>query len=165
MNAKLKSVTVIELAIALLISAIVIGIAYNSMDIFHRLYARFLFNNEDNHQLMDFKRVFRNDLEKAEMLFRQGSSVLLFENDKHTISYEWFEDYILRQNISSSTDTFYVHSSIINSEFNGISASGQELPIDKIYLEFYKSSESINFVFVKKYAADVYMNPLNQTIQ
>jgi hypothetical protein len=158
MNKQLKAVTVIELAIALLISAIVIGIAYNSMDVFERLYHRFQANNDRNYQLVVFNKIMKSDLDKADVIYKSGSGILLKINDEDWIKYEWYSDFVLRNKVQSGLDTFYLQSSVIQLYFNGQEQNIDNQVIDQIDIEITRKEEILNAIFAKKYGADIYIN-------
>lgn len=158
MNKRLKAVTVIELAIALLISAIVIGVAYNSMDVFERLYHRFQANNDKNYQLVVFNKIIKSDLDKADVIYKNGSGILLKKKEVDWIIYEWYPDYILRNKIHSDSDTFYLQSLLSKVSFNNLEQHIDNQVIDQIEIEITKEKETLNAIFTKKYGADIYIN-------
>jgi type II secretory pathway component PulJ len=158
MNKRLKAVTVIELAIALLISAIVIAIAYNSMDVFNRMYSRFLLKNDINHQLIVFDKIIKSDLQRSEVVLRKGNGISLHKSGSEWINYEWMESYILRHKRNINTDTFYVKSVFLQSGFNGLPREENNSVIDEIIIAIIKESESMEAIYFKPYGADVYMN-------
>lgn len=148
-----------ELTIALLVGAIVLGIAYNSMDIFNRLYHRYLRTNEINYQFILFDRMFKRDLDRAEVVFSAVSGLSLQTFDDKRIRYEWREDLVLRFRPGAEADSFHIRSEIQSLSFEEMDRAGlTDAVVDRIELVLYKENEVIDAVYRKPYAANIYIN-------
>ncbi len=148
-----------ELTVAMLISAVVVSIAYNSMDIFNRLYHRYLRTNDANYQFVLFDRIFKRDLDKAEVVFSAISGITLQNFDEKRIRYEWQEDMVLRYRAGVEADTFYIHSRLQSLTFGSTDCLNRpEVVVDRIGIDMMKEKEMINAVYQKPYGANIYIN-------
>lgn len=148
-----------ELTIAMLVSAIVLSIAYNSMDIFNRLYHRYLRTNDANYQFVLFDRLFRRDLDKAEIVFSAVSGVVFQNFDEKRTRYEWQEDMVLRYRPGVEADTFYIHSRLESLTFGSTDClNSPEAVVDRIGMVMMKEKEIITAVYQKPYGANIYIN-------
>ena len=156
---RLKALTVMELTIAMLISAIVVSIAYNSMDIFNRLYHRYLKTNDANYQFVLFDRIFKRDLDRAEVVFSAVSGITLQNFDEKRIRYEWQEDMVLRYRPGVEADTFYIYSRLQSLTFGNADCMNRpEAVVDQIRVVMIKEQEIIDAVYHKPYGANIYIN-------
>lgn len=128
------------------------------MDVFERMYHRFQANNDRNYQLVVFNKIIKSDLDKADVICKNGLGILLRKNNEDWIKYEWYPDFVLRNKIQSGSDTFYLQSSVSQLYFNRQEQHIENQVIDQINIEITRKEEILNAIFTKKYGADIYIN-------
>jgi len=104
---KIKAYTLMEVTVAMLLSAICIGIAYSAYDIIGNYYRTFQQKNEKADALLSIREVLSKDFQKSKLVRSMPDGILL-EQDSVNINYVFEADHILRQIPSLRTDTFKV---------------------------------------------------------
>lgn len=104
---KINAYTLMEVTVAMLLSAICIGIAYSAFDIIGNYYRTFQQKNEKADALLSIREVLSKDFQKSKLVMNTPDGILL-EQDSVNINYVFEADRILRQIPSLRTDTFKV---------------------------------------------------------
>ena len=102
---KLKAFTLMEVTVAMLISAICISICYSAYTIVTNYYATFRDKNETVGTVMGLKQVLARDFLRGRIVLSTatGLEVML---DSTTVIYTFKEDRVLRELTNLHTDTF-----------------------------------------------------------
>lgn len=152
---KLKSYTIIEVIISMIIMSVIVLIAYS---VFFSLSKQFDIYRKTQENLFEyslFKSTLKREFFKSkEVSFDGGILSMHFEKDK--IDYKFKNKIVCRQvNNNNVVDTFYVNVKNITPNFIDSSKKGI---ISKLELELLFFKEN-TFVFLeKKYGADVLIN-------
>lgn len=104
---KINAYTLMEVTVAMLLSAICIGIAYSAFDIIGNYYRTFQQKNEKADALLSIREVLSKDFQRSKLVMNTADGILL-EQDSVSINYVFEADRILRQIPSLRTDTFKV---------------------------------------------------------
>ena len=152
---KIKAFTIAELAISMLISGIVISIAY---------YAFFLFNTQFNkykrksaivNDFLLFQTVLNKDMNEADRITDSAGFFIILENpgNERITRYEMSEDHITRY-AGEAIDSFSIRPMGFHME-----TVDDKLPlIRKIVFSSKISTDMISAIFVKRYSAQQLMN-------
>lgn len=152
MSKKVKSYTLMEVTIAMLLSAICIGICYSTMQIIERYYIDFQKKHEANDAVISLKQVITRDILKANIV-KKSSDGFRCEGDSIIISYLFSDKRILRQLESLKTDTFKLDWKDLQIAFEGkvlTDLDTADLISFKIKLD---TTTTIPFIFSKQYSA------------
>ncbi len=106
MNRKLPAFTLIELAIAMLISSIVISITYTVYTLVQRSYAEFQKKNQDLAYLIRIDQLLKKDFRQADFIYIEGRHLKCTKRDIFIADYECNPHYLVRKSLG--LDTFKV---------------------------------------------------------
>lgn len=104
---KIKAYTLMEVTVAMLLSAVCIGICYSAYGIIGNYYAVFREKNEKMDNLFSLRQVLERDMEKANLIMRTEGGIIL-DNDSVKVSYIFAQGKILRKLSELRTDTFNI---------------------------------------------------------
>lgn len=151
---KLKAFTLMEISMVMLLSALVIGIAYRCLDILTNQYRSFTQKNAYITQLSILDGLLSRDFVKSDTVFTTGNGIRCCSPGK-TIVYMMQPDCIIRTDILR--DTFFAaqeaHFFFKDEKLNFPAGM-----IDKLVIQFGKDQNSFTTSYTKYYAADVLMN-------
>lgn len=102
---RVKAFTILEMTIAMLITAIVIAFTYTTFSILKRTYADFHEKNRQTTELLQLDHVLKRDFFKSIAIYKTEAG-LRFINPSDTIDYTFQSDIILRKGLR--TDTFNI---------------------------------------------------------
>lgn len=151
---KIKAFTIIELTVVMLLSSIVISIAYFAFDMLTIKYLRYKKDNEVRYEMTNINSLLNH-------AFYISDSVIVTGNTIHAhiqsavIDYELTPECILKYD-RGITDTF--HFPVSKMEYLYENEHITEGIIDQAHLEMELGDKKINTVFSKKYNADFTMN-------
>lgn len=153
---KVKAITVMEVAIAMVISGVVIAMAFSGVDMFARMFKAFKTTNEKNAETIVFNRIFRKEVEECEMLIKSESGIVI-QDDDGIIAYDFHDNYILRdrQNV---VDTFYLNTVNRKFSFRNVEQNIIGGLVDKVNLIKIEEDDETLIELIKDYGADVYIN-------
>lgn len=114
MNNKLNAFTLMEVTVAMLLSAICITICFTAYGLIQDYYSKFRAKNETSAQLTVLKQVMDKDFLKSRYVIKTDEGIKL-QNDSMELSYSFDERKILRIIADVHTDTFFVE--LQNKEF------------------------------------------------
>ena len=147
--------TIIELCVVMLLSAIVTGIAFTTLDIFQGSLRKF---KKDSSAITDINLLHR-------LLYQdiwRSKEVLSIKNGVQTAgrtgvaSYYFYPDYIIREK-ENQTDTFAFQNDKLMLTFQKQPLEIQGMLADKISFDLIHKKELHTFTFSKNYGADVLM--------
>jgi len=114
---RLKAFTILEMTVAMLIAAIVIGITYTAYSIVSKSYLNFKSRNEDMAVFARLDQLLRRDFERSESINSSGNKIQMYGLNSHIINYELASGYIIRN--AQNIDTFRVRSDHYQLFFQG----------------------------------------------
>ncbi|WP_423147020.1 PulJ/GspJ family protein [Rubrolithibacter danxiaensis] len=153
---KIKAYTILELTIAMLISAIVIGIAFSSYTILNKLYHVF---NSKNKSITEFSltnKILRKDFLQAKRIMKTESGIQTID-DKGIVSYRFLKDYILRNQYDIRTDTLRLLNEYVVCSFENREASIGDI-VDRLNFSTKIDNQVIMLDFIKEYSSEDLIN-------
>jgi hypothetical protein len=153
---RLRSYTVIEMLVVMMISTMSIVITYTCYTIFSNHYLSYKKRSDELATHVVFDRLFAKDISTAKAVQKTAEGVACISK-KERIQYEFYEDYILRR--GTMPDTFKIRSSSQVS----LKKQGKEeyIPgelVDEIIMGIIYKEEKLYFYYKKNYGADVLMS-------
>jgi hypothetical protein len=159
---KLKAVTVLELIVAMLISSIVIIMAYSSYSMFSRLFFTFRNNSELSCEILQADRFLRKETDQSSVILKSGDGIDLY-SAAGRVHYFQDADYLVRE-FGSMKDSFYIPSAEIGFFFNQTEQFTEGQPVDRISIKYKRNIEDedeLHLEYYKIYGAAIYMNKDN----
>jgi len=158
---RLNAFTIMEVTIAMLVTAIVIGITYTAYTIISKSFIDFKAKNEDIALLTRIDQVMKRDFDRAVMIEADNTGIEMINNNKLPVHYEITSTYIVRKTITA--DTFKVQIQDIKvlfekQEKNTMTESGnlskdESNRIDELSFTVNYKNDLIPFHFNKKYSS------------
>lgn len=153
MRKKIKAYTLMEVTIAMLLSAICISICYSAYGIIGSYYQTFKLKNETADAALSLRHVLEKDFLKSKLVLSTDSG-LMMQRDSSTILYTFREKAILRELPELHTDTFKVSYSGLQFFFEG-EILEQKDTVDRMDLEILLDKAAVAKIRVeKKYSAE-----------
>ena len=152
---KLKSFTLIEMVVALALSAIVVGIVYL---IYTIVGGQFKQQKEQNKLVYDhylLHSLLTHDLDNSESIHMNSPGMIQLQMTDQRIAYAFDEGFITRQTALAS-DTFLISMHSVD-----VKKIDHQL-ISSLYLETTFMGESMRFFYKKNYAANTLMKLENE---
>jgi len=171
---RIKAFTIMEVTIAMLIAAIVIGITYTAYTIISRTYGQFKKKNENMAVLARLDQLLRRDFDRADLITESGHQVISIQRENQpNIRYEFLDSSIIRN--AAIADTFKVKSDHYQVLFEGLpkadaentdanADSNEEYRIDELSLIVNFQNETIPYHYHKKYSSENLINRITHAI-
>src|SRR4051812_28675357 len=105
MKKRARAFTIIEVTIAMLISAIVIGISYTVYSIISRSYNSFNHKNEAMAVVVRLDELLQKDFDRSAYISKDTTGIT-FQGSNNVVNYNFNPDHIVRTGLV--TDTFKV---------------------------------------------------------
>lgn len=152
MNSKVKSFTLSELLVAMIITVIVVGLAFTVLNLVKKQISVIEKNYNRTTELAFFKQRMWLDFNKnTTIIFNSNKNQLTLKSETDSVFYNFNADYILR-----NTDTLKTKVLIENLFFQGTKV--KDGTVDAIsFIEKKEAADSHFFVF-KKNDATLFMN-------
>ena len=155
MNKRVKAFTIIEITVAMLISAIVIGITYAAFNIVNQSYRSFQHKNEDIAVLMRLDELLRNDFSKADMISKTTNGIFI-KKGSDSITYAFEPGFTVRT--SSIIDTFKVTMQGLVTGFEAVPITmvnpvTEQNRIDELEYSVLFENEKIPYYYRKQYSS------------
>lgn len=131
---KIKAYTILEVTVAMLLSAICITICYTAYGIIGNYYEKFQQKNQKADALTSLKHVMSRDVFKSRLMLRTQNGITLEKEDHNTISYQFGVDAVLRKLNDQHTDTFKLVCKNWSVYFEGRDVTDERL-VDRLYFE------------------------------
>jgi len=149
---KIRAYTILEVTVAMLLSAICISICYTAYGIIATYYTKFQQKNESADAVLSMKQVLCKDIAKATVLLQLRDGMLC-QSDSTRVSYLFEDDYILRQVDPGRIDTLKVAVSDLYMVFEGVEVSEADtVDLVKFKVEL-PNQAKIPMVFSKHYSS------------
>ncbi|MCJ8212030.1 hypothetical protein MUY27_20100 [Mucilaginibacter sp. RS28] len=151
--------TIMELTIAMLISAIVIAFAYTGFGLIHKIYLDFNKKHQQLAVLLKVNELLKKDLARCEVAEAKPDELRLRWNNE-TVIYTFTPDYLLRT--TTETDTFKVKLTAPRLQFEDQEIEQDESAyqlIDDLQFDVYSGSDRLPYHYYKYYSsAQLYLN-------
>lgn len=154
---KIKSFTVLELIIVLVLTGTVIAIAYSGASLFFKEFMIFQHRSDNAAGISLLNRLFIKDFDRSDFIYKDNQQLKCVNRDK-SIYYGFNSEYIIRRD-SLIVDTFKVEISGVQSRFEGNEV--MDGVIDNLAFSIFHNDDSIKFQYNKKYNAESFINYLN----
>ena len=144
-----------EISITMLISAIVIGIAYSAFSIIHQSYRSFEQKNENLGEMIRLDELLHRDFSHACTINKTANGIV-FQTGAESVVYEFQSGYALRT--STITDTFKlalqdIHTSFENTPVTEVSLVAEHNRIDLLDFSVLFERENIPYIYHKQYSS------------
>jgi len=152
---QVKAFTIMEMTVAMLISAVVIAFTYTAYSILSRSYITFVRKNNDMEAIIQLDRLFRKDVSRAAAVYRTENGIAL-KDSSNTISYEINEIGVIRKAIVSDTFKVQVSQSLATFENRPIATSADDTGanlIDDFSFTLLFRNEKIPYHYHKTYSS------------
>jgi hypothetical protein len=160
---RIAAFTIMELTVAMLISAIAIGLMYSAYAIISKSYLSFVDRNSNTSTLALLDRRLNRDIDKAEIIYRDSNMVTMRSN-KDTVIYRFQADRVIRQKLLA--DTFKVSTESFITSFESIPVegnqfNGEEKKIDDLQIVLLADGQKIPYHYHKSYSSVNLFQPLH----
>jgi len=160
---RIPAFTIMELTVAMLISAIVIGLMYSAYAIISKSYLSFVDRNSNTSTIALLDRRLSRDIDKAEMIQRDSNTVTI-RSHKDTIIYRFQSDRVIRQKLLA--DTFKVSTESFSASFKSIPVDGNTLSddekkIDDLQIVMLAEGQKIPYHYRKTYSSVNLFQPIH----
>ncbi len=150
---KIPAFTIMELAIAMLLSAIVISLAYTGYSLLLRQYEQHSRSTSADSELIFFDHTFRQDIAAAEAVLYDDQSIICY-SEEGVITYTRAEDSLMIRH-GAGNDTLRIGMRNMQVFFRGAIQSIPGLFCDDIQVEVQLQGETLYLRYRKEYAADI----------
>jgi len=150
---RIGAFTVMELVISLMISSIVIGIAYYSWLLVGRQFAGYNDRSQVINEYIMLNKALETDIDRAVLLRDSLSDVLCIQMKEESIQYVFNEDHVVRQG-EAFADTFRL--GVKNISFERVHDTLHA--IKKLKMSVSLNGEDIEMIIQKNYSAVELMN-------
>jgi prepilin-type N-terminal cleavage/methylation domain-containing protein len=166
LNKKFKAFTLIELVVTMVISSIVVMLAFTCYEITYKQYLNFRKSNNTVTQVILFNSLFKRDVLLSNLINRiDDNNVLLKMNDTVNVNYFFGSNYVLRKYNEFIPDTFPITSVVVKEQFQSTEVNENGL-IDDISISGVVRGENVFFHYDKEYDADILMKQeINKYLQ
>lgn len=144
-----------EMIIAMMISALLIGTTYTAYVIISRSYLSYTRKNKEMAMVIQLDRLLQKDFSKAIAITREEGNIR-FKTDSITILYTFNPDFITRT--QGIRDTFAVQTELLNTTFEGQQSNVQptddsESLLDDLELTILLQKQKIPYHYHKIYSS------------
>ena len=147
---KLKAFSLLEVLIALVISGLVISMAYSGFLFAHTQFNKFKGITTELRDYFTLSEVLNREFENANKVVKKSNYEIEIQQIDNTIKYTFENDYIVRT-VTNRTDTFWFQTS--NIEMNVINETIDQQLIDYLKLNFQDDKREQSLSFMKNYEA------------
>ncbi len=162
-NKQLKAFTLLELLIVMLLSSLVLAVAYLALQLVNAQYLHFSRNTEETVALSVLRTQLAKDLERTSIVWRRGGCLVLEKyavlDNSARVEY-CFQDSLLLRRQEQLTDTFRFAATAIVFSWEG--AEQSQGPVDQISFNGKLNGESYPFLYRKDYDAQMKWQLTNQ---
>ena len=150
-HSKLASFTLIEMVLAMMLAAIVIGMAYTAFTVFTHLYGNYRNKNLQHADVQLFRQILQHDMERAELVtISEGEIRFAGLDNAEQVVYRLSADYLLRQKGEISDTLKLKQLSCIASFENRLVSTGL---VDHLVFRFNYQQSLLPVSSAKKYTS------------
>ena len=146
----IQAFTVIELLVVMVLTTVLVGLAFMAFQIIQQQFFHFEKQNATSLQIDNFNRLWRYDTESCRDLTINGSFITC-QHDDHLVSYEFYDNQIVRNGtvLDYRPDTFFIAN-------RDLVAAFQKYPIDKGTIDFISFELKINDIWTERIFSKTY---------
>jgi Tfp pilus assembly protein PilE len=154
---RLPAFTILELTVAMLLSAIVIGITYTSFTIVSKSYSGFTERNNEMAVLIRLDELLQRDVSRSNAIYKEQDGVEFVQSGQ-TVKYIFLPEQVVR--LSTVADTFKVKTVELKLSFEqhaltvDESASSDQNLVDELELTLLYEDEKFPYHYVKQYSSE-----------
>ncbi|MHB8208036.1 PulJ/GspJ family protein [Mucilaginibacter sp.] len=155
MNKRVKAFTIMEITVVMLISAIVIGIAYTAFNIIGQSYRSFQHKNEELAVLIRLDELLRKDFSRADTISKTAGGIFV-KTGTDSVTYAFEPDFTVRT--STIIDTFKLNVQDVTASFETspittIDPVSEQNRIDELDFSILFENEKIPYTYYKQYSS------------
>jgi prepilin-type N-terminal cleavage/methylation domain-containing protein len=162
---RINAFTLMEVTVAMLISAVVIGITYTSYSIIVKYYASYNKKNTAVGELATVDHLLRRDFDKADSIQTDTAGVVFYENEQK-VKYEFNPNFIVRK--AAGIDTFKVDTKTLSLLFEGVPVNDElstgRKTIDELSFTLLYEKAEIPYHYHKLYSSENLLNSVTNAI-
>lgn len=158
MRKRIKSFTIIEMIMAMLISSVVIGIVYYIFLLLNHQFAGYQDRSAVINEYLLFQKALQTDMERADVIEYPSEKVLVLRRlvDDQPVQYDFYDNFIVRT-MAAYRDSFSIQNGgCLVTRVNDSSAL-----VEKFVLNTNMAGERVTPVFIKQYSACQLMKSAN----
>ena len=152
---RIKSYTVIELLVVMVISALTISMIYACYRIFSGQYIAYKNSSEEIAQYILLDRLLIQDVSRAERILKSDQGLSMKFNYKE-IKYDFTDSSVIRTD--KIVDTFNIRPHLVQLNYNDLAKHIPDQLVDEISFKSIYKEDTLHFLYKKKYAANVLMS-------
>lgn len=154
-NTKLAAFTILEMTIAMLVAAILIGMTYTAYGIVSRSYLSFIGKNKDMENAVQLDKLLKKDFFRASAISGDKHTIVL-KTDSDKVTYTFNPDVITRT--QGITDTFKVQIVSVGTSFENHPTDDNPTPVsqgllDDLELTISCQDQNIPYHYHKQYSS------------
>ncbi|MDN3588088.1 hypothetical protein QWY86_15500 [Pedobacter aquatilis] len=154
---KIQAYTLMEVTIAMLLSAVTISICYMAYGLISQYYQRYQLKNERSDAVIGLRHVLERDFNNSRYILKSGSGIEL-EQDSNHIVYHFNEKLVLRELTGVHTDTFKLDYAPVRSYFEGREVLERDT-IDRLEIDLLLGGKDVARLRIdKRYSAEDLFN-------
>ncbi len=159
---RVKAFTIIEMTVVMLLSAIVISMAYFAFELLSRRYVKYKEQSEVFYKVTLLDQLLSRDFFVSDSIKSEGEILKVYKADI-TSDYHFGSKYVVRQ-FSGQTDTFYFNVEKKELLYNQqLIADGNSMT-DQLNLTLLLNGKVLEYNYIKHYSAAIRINKaLNET--
>jgi len=152
---KIPGFTIMEVTIAMLLSALVIGISYTVFSLVTRSYRTYQLKHQEMATVLRLDELLQMDFGRAEVILKDTGGIAL-KNSNRVIKYGFYPDYVLRRGIT--VDTFRVKTDSITMSFeskvlDNLKDIEEDNRVDELAILVSLQKEKIPYYYHKIYSS------------
>jgi Tfp pilus assembly protein PilE len=155
MSRQIKAFTIMEITVVMLISAIVIGIAYTAFNIINQSYRSFEHKNDDMAILVRLDELLKKDFNHANTISKTTNGIVV-KMITDSVIYDFEPGFILRTSTIIDTFKLTTQDIVTNFETNPITAISpvpEQNRIDELDFSILFDNEKIPYAYHKLYSS------------
>ena len=154
MNKRVKAFTIMEITVAMLISALVIAITYTCYTIVYQSYTSYQSRQSKLAEINQFTQTLTRDLERSEIVLLRADTIII---KNESITYQIRPEYTLRT--KGITDTFKVKTADLACFFEGRALNAESAGLaDEISFTIIVGDAKIPYHYLKSYSSQNLIN-------
>ncbi|MGY4538162.1 type II secretory pathway component PulJ [Mucilaginibacter sp. UYNi724] len=155
-NVKLAAFTILEMVITMMVSALLIGLAFTAYVIVYRSYLAFEKKNGETSIIIQLSKTLQRDFARSRRVCTRPDGLVIYGQD--SIFYEFRNDYMLRR--SARSDTFHVEIQNLEMTFENklLTTSSADSLVDRLFFQLLLRKDTIPFSYRKFYSSEELFN-------
>lgn len=152
---KVNAFTILEMTVAMLISAIVIGITYATFTIVYKSYNLYHNKHEEMAVALRLNELLIKDFKKADVILKDTNG-LVFKDTNSLVTYRFNDSAIIRT--AGIIDTFKIKTGALSTSYEGaaieeVTAIPERNRVDEINFNTIIRDEKIPYHYYKQYSS------------